>query len=180
MRRRQGSLAMNSMLFFSISNVLSHGILYLSCNCFLSPIMQFSQVRPIRISIDKPSRRFRWKSDVKQQQENGNRRCNISHGNYLDGKIELPTLNGGGKYRLELALVPSQQSLFKAHPCLLHLTHPKTFQSLIEVCKENWKIAFELDMEKFELEKKHTQQLRIPLQMDQHGRVFISLGKWPL
>ena len=108
-------------------------------------------MQALDVTLFEIHRRFRWKSEMKSNSCFSTDRKPISHGNYLSGKIELPPSNLviGSRYKLELCLVPSQYSepgIYKAHPYLLHLTHPENFSSLSEINKESWKLKFDVEI----------------------------------
>ena len=84
------------------------------------------------IFLEKQYYRFRWKSEVKSNITDKT----SSHGDYLRGKIKLPSNLSFARFKLELSLVPSIQSdtnIFKAHPYILHLTHPESYHPLSNV-----------------------------------------------
>ena len=130
----------------------------------------------IDICLDQVSRRFRWKSEVKSNNNNGNKIS--SHGNYLSGRIQLPRNLLGSRYKFELCLVPSlnsDQNIFKAHPYLLHLTHPETFFPLTDISKDGWKLTFDLDVQNGVISKYHNgSTLRLPFEKNSS---VITLGK---
>ena len=93
----------------------------------------------IDIWLEKQSYRFRWKSEVKSNETTSDKI--FSHGDYLRGRIKLPSNLNYSRYKLELCLVSSpdsDQNIFLVHPYLLHLTQPDTFLPLSDVNKESW------------------------------------------
>ena len=126
------------------------------------------------IFLEKQYYRFRWKCEVKSN----NTDKTASHGDYLRGKITLPSNIGFARYKLELSLVPSIQSdenIFKAHPYLLHLTHPESYLPLSDVNKESWKLSFDIDVQNGVITKNHNgSTLKLPFDKN---LPFITLGK---
>ena len=111
------------------------------------------QREQISINLEPLTRRFRYESDMtKPKTGAGLSGCNKkhpAHGNYLSGEIQLPpNLITDHQYRLELSLIPSKNSdtdKYWAHPCLLHLTDPNTYQPLNRITRESWRLTFQLD-----------------------------------
>ena len=90
----------------------------------------------IKVLLNPLSRRFRWASELK----------NSNHGNYLNGTLQIPShLITEQYYRLELSLMPSQQTDLSIHPNLLHLTRPLTYETLGSITKDSWRQMFTLD-----------------------------------
>ena len=130
----------------------------------------------IDIWLEKQSYRFRWKSEVKSNETAGDKVS--SHGDYLRGRIKLPTNLNYSRYKLELCLVSSpdsDQNIFVAHPYLLHLTQPDTFLPLSDVNKESWKLTFDIDVQSGVIFQNHNgSTLKLPFNQD---TPYITLGK---
>ena len=126
------------------------------------------------ICLEKQYYRFRWKSEVKSNIKDKT----SSHGDYLRGTINLPSNLGFARYKLELSLIPSIQSdanIFKAHPYILHLTHPESYHPLSNVNKESWKLTFDIDAQNGVILKHHNGST-LSLPFDKKSP-FIVLGK---
>ena len=126
------------------------------------------------ICLEKQYYRFRWKSEVKTNITDKT----SAHGDYLKGTIKLPSNLGFARYKLELSLIPSVQSdanIFKAHPYILHLTHPESYHPLSNVNKESWKLTFDIDAQNGVILKNHNGST-LSLPFDKNSP-FIVLGK---
>ena len=131
----------------------------------------------IEICLEKQYYRFRWKSEVKTNITDKT----SAHGDYLKGTIKLPSNLGFARYKLELSLIPSSQSdanIFKAHPYILHLTHPESYHPLSNVNKESWKLTFDIDAQNGVILKNHNGST-LSLSFDKHSP-FIALGRFNL
>ena len=130
----------------------------------------------IDIWLEKQSYRFRWKSEVKSNETTGDKVS--SHGDYLRGRIKLPSNLNYSRYKLELCLVSSpdsDQNIFLVHPYLLHLTQPDTFLPLSDVNKESWKLTFDIDVQSGVIFQHHNgSTLKLPFNQD---APYITLGK---
>ena len=107
-------------------------------------------ISPIRIEIEENLRRFRMKSEIKNVSHHvlDRKRSQVSHGNYITGKIILPENLPPAIYKLQLCLIPSLDSdpaIFKAHPNVLHLTNIHSYDSMHDICKESWRLVLDLD-----------------------------------
>ena len=131
----------------------------------------------IEICLEKQYYRFRWKSEVKTNITDKT----SAHGDYLKGTIKLPSNLGFARYKLELSLIPSSQSdanIFKAHPYILHLTHPESYHPLSNVNKESWKLTFDIDAQIGVILKNHNGST-LSLPFDKNSP-FIALGRFNL
>ena len=131
----------------------------------------------IEICLEKQYYRFRWKSEVKTNITDKT----SAHGDYLKGTIKLPSNLGFARYKLELSLISSVQSdanIFKAHPYLLHLTHPESYHPLSNVNKESWKLTFDIDAQNGVILRNHNGST-LSLSFDKNSP-FIALGRFNL
>ena len=90
--------------------------------------------------------------------------------NHTDKCIPQNIVNDG--------LIPSIQSdanIFKAHPYILHLTHPESYHPLSNVNKESWKLTFDIDAQNGVILKNHNGST-LSLPFDKNSP-FIVLGK---